>query len=174
MKARAFSFTPLLNLLGLIAIAHLPLGLPADASFIIPSVIAAFIFIWTQTETDNLKPWMIFTLGLVADVVSSGPIGFWPLYYLSVQAAALWFGRNPTNSGLILSWIGFIFAIMVVTFLAWVVTTLYTMQNASFRPMIFGAGLVAIGYPLIYWLSGAHRATTSSRVDEMTSPGSTL
>jgi len=157
MAAPAFSLKPLLSLLGLVAIAHLPLGAPANASFIIPSIISALIFIWSIYEPDNVKPWMIFTLGLVADVISSGPIGFWSLYYLSVQGMAFWFGRNPTNTGLLLSWIGYLIATVVVTFLGWVVTTLYTMQSADWRPMLVGAGMVSIGFPLIYWVSGVAR-----------------
>ena len=172
MAAPAFSLKPLLTLLGLIAIAHLPLGAQADTSFIIPSIISALIFIWSIYEPDNVKPWMIFTLGLVADVISSGPIGFWSLYYLSFQAIAFWFGRNPTNSGLLLNWIGYLIASVIVTFLGWLVTTLYTMQSADWHPMLVGAGVVSMGFPLIYWVSGVARrappaSSNSALLDEI-------
>ena len=105
---------------------------------------------------------MIFSLGLIGDVISGGPIGFWPLYYLCVQAMAFWFGRNPTNSGLILSWIGFLVTLVVVTILGWVVTTIYTMQSADPRPMLIGSAFVSIGFPMIYWLSGTSQRASSS------------
>ena len=166
MKTGKFSLKPVLSLFALIAIAHLPLGAPHSASFLIPSIIMALVFIWSVTEPDNVKPWMIFMLGVVADVISSGPIGFWALYYLSAQAIGSWFAHNPANSGLLVSWVEFLFTAFVVTLLTWVVTTVYTMQYADWSPMLLGASVVSICYPVIYWLSGARRLPASSMAIE--------
>ena len=166
MKDATFGLAPALSLLGLIAVGHLPLGLPPISGFVLPSIVMTLIYIWTMTRPLSLPPWLIFSLGILADVLSSGPIGYWSLYYLSTQAMALWFARNPVNSGLLLSWVGFLFTVLVVTFLSWAVATLYFMRSEDWMPMISGAGLVAISYPLIFWLSGASKARANPMVNE--------
>ena len=166
MAEKTYSPAPALTVLALIAFDHLPLGLPPITGFIIPSIIIALIFIYSLTSPKNLPPWLIFTLGLIADILSSGPIGYWPLYYLSAQALSFWFARNPINSGLLLSWIGFLFTAFVTTFLGWTVATLYFVRSADWQPMIIGASIVTISYPLIYWLSGVARHRVPSGVNE--------
>ena len=158
MKTRkTFDITRELSLLGLIALAHLPFGLPSDAGFVMPVLIVALVFTWSLNAAQNIQPWLIFSLGLIADVLSSGPIGYWPLYYLSAQALSIWIGGNPTNSGFIFSWIGFLFTAFITTFLAWAVASVYFTHSVDLRPMIIGAGLIGAAYPLIYWAS-ANRA----------------
>lgn len=157
MNAHSINFWPGAALLALVAIAHLPLGLPASAGFVLPAIVMALIFIWSLTAPANVPAWYIFVLGLLADVLSSGPIGYWPLYYLSTQALAFWFGRNPVNSSMWLSWAGFLFTSLAVTFMSWSVATLYHARGADWQPMMWGALIVALLYPLIYRLSGAHR-----------------
>ena len=166
MDEKTYSPVPAFSLLALIAITHLPFSLPPITGFIIPSIVIVLIFIWSLESPENLPPWLIFTLGLIADVLSSGPIGYWPLYYLCAQAFSFWFARNPVNTGLLLSWIGFLFTAFVTTFLGWAVATLYFVRIAEWQPMIIGAAIVAISYPLIFWLSGASRERAPSGANE--------
>jgi len=166
MSRNASNFAPVLSLFVLIAIAHLPLGLPSVTSFVMPSIIIILIYIWSLEYHRPLPSWLIFSLGLIADVLSNGPIGYWPLYYLSAQALSFWFASNPFNSGLVSSWIGFLFTAIATTFIGWSVATLYFMRSADWQPMIIGILIGIVSYPAIFWLSGGVSEPTHASLRE--------
>ncbi len=162
MDVKRKSISPGLSLIGLLAIGHLPLGLPEWAFFILPMVIGGLIYTWSLKQPESLPSWFVFTLGLLADVLSSGPIGYWPLFYLACQAVAFWLANNPVAFGLFRSWGGFLMTASLTTLLSWSTATLYYLHSIDWQPMVIGAAIVCAVYPVIFWLSGSSQESSSS------------
>lgn len=172
MERKTISLVPALTLIALLVIGHLPLGLPEGANFIVPSLILSLIFTWSLKDPGSVPPWFVFTLGILADVLSSGPIGYWPLYYLVCQAIAFWLARGPSDFSLFPSWVGFLLAVTITTLLGWGVATAYFMRAVDWQPMAIGALVVWLAYPVIFRLSGSGAGRSRSGLIKMSGRGS--
>src|SRR4029078_8205550 len=74
---------PVLSVLFAVLATAVPWGLPADATFILPHLVVMMVFCWRVFPGYNLQPYVAMTLGLLTDVMSGGPLGFWALMALT-------------------------------------------------------------------------------------------
>ena len=73
---------PVLSVLFAVLATAVPWGLPADATFILPLVVVMMVFCWRVLPGTDLQPYVAMLLGLLTDVMSGGPLGFWALMTL--------------------------------------------------------------------------------------------
>src|SRR5262249_61552881 len=73
---------PALSVLFAVMATAVPWGLPADATFILPLVVVMMVFCWRALPGVTLSPMVAMLLGLLTDIMSGGPLGFWALFAL--------------------------------------------------------------------------------------------
>ena len=73
---------PALSVLFAVLATAVPWGLPADATFILPLVVVMMVFCWRIIPDAVLPLTACMLLGLLTDVMSGGPLGFFALMAL--------------------------------------------------------------------------------------------
>ena len=73
---------PALSVLFAVLATAVPWGLPADATFILPLIVVTMVFCWRIIPDAVLPLSACMLLGLLTDVMSGGPLGFFALMAL--------------------------------------------------------------------------------------------
>ena len=147
MMHRPLSYVaPIGSLAVLTLIAALPWGLPSDNRFFLPLLPVVAIHYWSLRHGALIPEWGVFLAGLVLDILTLGPLGYWALIYLAAHMIALvsapLASRGPA-SRLVL----FGLALISVAATAWVVSSVYALEPVDVGPYVIGvvyAGLVAL------------------------------
>ncbi len=139
---------PALSVAVLALLAVLPWGLPADGRFVLPFLPVIAIFYWSLRQPERLPLWVPFVAGLIVDVLSNGPLGFWPLIYLGsvvlgVEAHGMASSRAGANWGL------FAVSIGALVIGAWGVASIYHLALADWQPFAWAAWCTGLSYPLV-------------------------
>ena len=72
---------PALSVLFAVLATAVPWGLPADATFILPLIVVTMVFCWRIFRARCCR-YVCMLLGLLTDVMSGGPLGFFALMTL--------------------------------------------------------------------------------------------
>jgi rod shape-determining protein MreD len=129
--------------------AAVPWGLPADATFILPLVVVMMVFCWRALPGTVLPPYLAMLLGLLTDITSGGPLGFWALMCLIAASAG---GRVPSHtdgrdvSRLWLAWTG---VAALVALLGWLLASFYFLRWIDWWPIAFGALASIVLFPVV-------------------------
>jgi rod shape-determining protein MreD len=140
---------PALSVLFAVFATAVPWGLPADATFILPLVMVMMVFCWRALPGTVLPPYLAMLLGLLTDVTSGGPLGFWALMSLIAATAG---GLAPSlNDGqdrrrLWLVW-GLVAGLIAV--LGWLIGSLYFLRWIDWWPIAFGALASIALFPVV-------------------------
>jgi len=141
---------PILSVLFAVLIAALPWGLPADATFVLPLVVVMMVFCWRVIPGAILPPAVAMLLGVLLDVTSGGPLGFWALLAL-VAGSVGHFSRGLSSrwdwSPLGLVWTGLATALACS---GWLLASLYYLRWVDWWPIAFGAVVSAVLFPVIW------------------------
>jgi rod shape-determining protein MreD len=129
---------PALSVLALTFAAILPWGLPSDYRFVLPLLPVVAIYYWTRDDAAWLPEWVLFLCGLLLDVLTQGPLGYWALVYLVAYIAAVYASRSAIESprGKVAL---FTTAIITVTFFAWLAASAYFLELLDWKPYARGA-----------------------------------
>lgn len=107
------------------------------------------VFFWAVYSPALLPPAAIFALGLVQDFASGGPIGFWPLIYLSVYGFTLsqrvfFIGRSVMGV-----WLGFAAVAALAGIAIWLFAS--TVYNRWVPPteILLQMAVTALVFPLV-------------------------
>ena len=141
-------FLPALSVLFAVVATAVPWGLPADATFILPLVVVMMVFCWRAIPGASLPPAAAMGLGLLADIMSGGPLGFWALMCLIASTVG---GRARRSAKAVicdpLADLGAL-AGMLAGF-GWLLASLYFFRWIDWWPIAFGA-LVSIAlFPVV-------------------------
>ena len=139
--------TPIVVLLLFLLVALLPWGLPGEARFVLPMLPYVAVHYWTLNDRGFMPASLVFVVGLVIDLVTRGPLGFWAMIFLTGQMCALWLsgGRGDTRFK---RWLGFFAVIGALSCLQWLVASVYFVAWADPRPFATAAAVIAAIYPL--------------------------
>ena len=140
---------PVLSVLVMVLATAVPWGLPADATFILPLVVVTMVFCWRAIPGAVMPEAIAMLLGLLTDVTTGGPLGFWALLCLiacSVGARARVLGERHDLSALWLVWIGLAAALAVF---GWLVASLYFFRWVDWWPIAFGAMASVALFPVV-------------------------
>jgi rod shape-determining protein MreD len=158
MTAFAKVFAPL-SIAILVVLSALPWGLPAESRFVLPLLPAVAIHYWVlRGKADTVPEWFVFLVGLLLDILTNGPLGFWSLIYLLTYVTAA-LSAPFCHGGPVQRWAMMFAAMLLVTSLAWAASSLYSLQIADWQPFAWGATTAAIAHPLLAFL---FRAVDSS------------
>ncbi|MEC9367077.1 MAG: rod shape-determining protein MreD [Pseudomonadota bacterium] len=134
---------------GVVASA-LPLGLPPDATFIPPLLMAALVFIFSSLP-NPLTAWISFGVGLASDVLSAGPLGYWAFVFLLVHTIAVLYASQRGSRGFASYWGVFAASAVAVSLIGWLVACLYFVGAVDWRPMANGAIVAVLAFPVLVW-----------------------
>ncbi len=138
----------ILVVLTLTLIAAAPWGIGAHSRFVLPLLPLLAIVHLAVRRPETMPAGLVFAAGLMLDVLTHGPLGYWPLVFLAGHLAALNLSqRSRETMPRRMVWVAAVLAVVVLV--EWLVSSLYFMQPAAWKP-IAGAALIAVvAYPLL-------------------------
>jgi rod shape-determining protein MreD len=113
------------TLLGLLGVLLLSLPIRLGEGFLpTPLLPLIVVFFWSIYGPSYLPAASTFSIGLLQDILSGGPLGLWPAVYLIVQFIVLsqrsyFLGREQR-----VVWLGFAFAATGAAIILWLVMSL--------------------------------------------------
>lgn len=141
-------FVPTVSVVALTLLSALPWGLAPEVRFVLPLIPVAVIHFWVMHGNDRISEGTVFLDGLMLDVLTSGPLGFWSLIYLTGYATSLSMARRARLLRLG-GWAALMIVVTVLAAVIWAVSSLYAFEIADWRPLAV-ASLVAAGtYPVV-------------------------
>jgi rod shape-determining protein MreD len=146
------TIVPSLTVFFAMILASVPWGLPDDATFILPLVAVMTVFCWRAIPGANLPAVIAVLFGLLLDVTSGGPLGFWALMTLaawSVGTHAQAIASRSDWTPLWLVWIG-LAATLAVS--GWLIASLYYLRWIDGWPIALGAVASVILFPFLWRL----------------------
>ena len=135
-----------------------PWGLPADATFLPPMIVLMMVFSFRALPGTVFPLTLALLLGLLIDILSGGPLGFWALMALiaaNAGARAPSTGDSQDRNRLWLFWAGVAASVGV---LSWLLGSLYILRVIDAWPIAFGAAVSILLFPLVLrlalWIKG--------------------
>ena len=140
---------PALSVLVAVLATGIPWGLPADATLIPPMVVVMMVFCWRALPGTVFPAFLALLLGLLTDLMSGGPLGFWAL--MALIAAHIGGRTAPLASSqdrnrLWLVWAG---VAVLVGALTWLLASLFLVRWLDLWPIAFGTLVSILIFPLV-------------------------
>ncbi len=129
----------------------LPMGFAAHQGGL-PLTALASVFFWTLYRPGLMPPWVVFGLGVLADLLTAAPLGVSALILLLLHGGVLTQRRALAKQSFLIVWIGF--ALFAATLLAlnWGMRTLLSLTIQPIAPGLFECGMTIAAYPPLAWL----------------------
>lgn len=146
----AVAILPALTVLAVTFASVLPWGihLSMEFRFLLPLVPYMLIHAWVMDRPRLMPEWFVFAIGILVDVLTHGPLGYWALVYLVGFAGAV-LARNVARGGAMPRWASLAATLIVLGVVQWAVMSGFMLRRADWRPIAI-ATCVAIGcYPII-------------------------
>jgi rod shape-determining protein MreD len=161
-----------LSIAVLVVFSALPWGLEADSRFVLPLLPAVAIHYWVlRDKTVTVPEWFVFAVGLLLDVLTNGPLGFWSFIYLLTYASAV-LSQPFAHDGPFQRWLLMVAAVSLVAAIAWVVTSLYSLQVVDWQPFVWGVIAATLAHPLMAFVFRAFDASPQRRSNVLFERGS--
>jgi len=136
-------------LVGLVCVllSFVPLSAIFDAD-VAPAFGLMAIYFWAVQRPDVFPVYAVFSVGLLYDLLSAGPLGLWALVYLVVYGIVvsqrlLFIGQTFT-----LFWLGFLVAALVAGLFGWGLASLYFGQVLLPGPILIQMAATVALFPL--------------------------
>ena len=140
---------PALSVLFAVLATAVPWGLPADATFILPLVVVMMVFCWRVLPGADLPPYAAVLLGLLTDIVSGGPLGFWALMTLTAAIAGGWAPPLVDGQDMKRLWLVWCGVACFLAGLGWLIASLYFVRWIEWWPIAFGALASIALFPVV-------------------------
>jgi rod shape-determining protein MreD len=140
---------PALSVLFAVFATAVPWGLPADATFILPLVVVMMVFCWRILPGSDLPPYVAMLFGLLTDVMSGGPLGFWALMALTGATVGGWTTQLGDGQDLKRIWLVWTGVAVIIASLGWLVASLYFLRWVDWWPIAFGALASVLLFPVV-------------------------
>ena len=144
-------FLPALSVLIAVFATAVPWGVPADATFLLPFVVVMMVFCWRAIPGTALHPAAAAGLGLLADVLSGGPLGYWALMCLiaaTVGGKPASF-RERRDAGI--HWLIWAVLACLLGVFGWLLASLYYVRWIDWWPIAFGVATSIALFPLVLY-----------------------
>lgn len=151
------AFIPSLVVVLTAVLAILPWGLPMEAhpflrhlAAMLPSLVAVFFL---GRRPGAVPASLLFLVGLGVDVMTKGPIGFWPLVYLLSAAAAAAYTRRA-RGGALQRFAFFAGTATLCALIAWAASSAFYMRGVDPRPILTASTVAIALYPVLALVLG--------------------
>lgn len=152
-------------------LAALPWGLPADDRFFLPLLPCVAIHYWAMRRPDHVPEWFVFAAGLLLDVFTHGPLGYWSLIYLLAQSLGV-LGTDAIRSGVGVRLGLFAASLAAVTAVSWIVASIYFLEFADWVPYARAAVMAGLASIVIIPILHVLEAPSSERGSSQLTRGS--
>ena len=152
------SLVPITTVAVLTLVAIMPWGLPAEDRFVLPLFPVVAIYYWTLDRESWLPEWAVFLAGLLLDVLTQGPLGYWALIYLVAYVVAVLASgaRVETTTARLALFAG---AVIAVAAFAWLAASAYFLDLLDLGPYVRGAVVAVLAACVISLMASAFRTT---------------
>jgi len=144
-------FLPALSVLFAVVATAVPWGLPADATFILPLVVVMMVFCWRAIPGAALPPGAAAGLGLLADLMSGGPLGYWALMCLIGSTVGGRAGSLGESRDFVTHWFIWIALVSLLGCFGWLLASLYYFRWIDWWPIAFGALTSMVLFPVVLY-----------------------
>ena len=148
LDVAARTMFPTMTTLVMILLLNAPFGLPGQPQ-ILASMMMASVYFWSLRRPASMPPIMVFLLGMLADLLQSGPFGVQIVSLLLVQGLAWRWRWDLTRHGGVMVWVGFMVAILPVVVLQYGLTAIFAARLMPLAPVALELGFAAVIYPLL-------------------------
>jgi rod shape-determining protein MreD len=142
-------FLPALSVLFAVVATAVPWGLPADATFILPLIVVMMVFCWRAIPGAALPPAAAAGLGLLADLMSGGPLGYWALMSLIGATVGGRTGSLGEGRDFVTHWLIWIVLVSLLGCFGWLLASLYYFRWIDWWPIAFGALASIALFPVV-------------------------
>lgn len=142
---------PSLALFLAVVVAAVPWVLPDEASFILPSLLIIAVFVLTLQRKRTLPGISVFAAGLLMDILTAGPLGYWAILFLLTHTVAVQYRLRARRAEFASIWLVFAATAIAAAGIGWALASLYFVRIIDWQPMAIGAGAVVVLFPLVAW-----------------------
>lgn len=136
---------PATTLVVLAVLSLLPWGIAEGERFALPMLPLAAVYFWSRDHASLVPAALVFGVGLAVDVLTFGPLGYWPIVYLGTLAGAAIVDRMAGRLAGLAEWIAWAAVAALVSVLAWGLASAYFASLADARPIVVAwIGLVLV------------------------------
>lgn len=151
--SRLRALLPVASVVVLTILAVLPWGVPVEDRVALPLLSVAVIYYWTCDRTAWLPEGAVFLCGLLLDVLTQGPLGYWALVYLVAQVVAVVASRFRFET-VAARFAVFAAAVVVVAVFSWLAASVYFLQLLASEPYARGTAIVVLAGLAVTCLHG--------------------
>lgn len=139
---------PLIATVLLILLAYLPFRVPFS-KFLRPDVGMICVYFWALYRRDLFGPISVAVLGVVADSMSSVPMGVNIFVFMFIYVTSITYGTYVNTKPFAVSWIGFAIISFAAFFVKWLLMSVYYSVFLSVLGICIGFVATVLLYPLI-------------------------
>jgi len=144
-------FFPSLVLLLAVVVAAVPWALPVAAGFVLPLQLIIFVFALSLQRKYELPTLTVFAAGLLMDVLTAGPLGYWAIIFLITHTLARFLARRTMPISFLMLWVAFAATAATASITGWALASLYFVRLIDWQPMLIVATAAVALFPLISW-----------------------
>jgi rod shape-determining protein MreD len=144
------AIVPALSVLLAVLSTSLPLGLPANATFIIPFVMLTMVFVWRVLRAE-MPSYVAMLLGLLTDITTGGPLGYWGLMALLAASAGGAARPIAARQNFYVLWLAWLPCVSLLASFGWLLASLYFFRWIDHWPFIIGASASFVLFPLVHY-----------------------
>ncbi len=142
---------PSLVLFFAVVVAAVPWALPSRASFILPLLLIIFVFVLTLRRQRELPSLSVFAAGLLMDILTAGPLGYWAIIFLLTHTLASLYAKRDAKPGFGMLWLVFGATAVAASVSGWALASLYFVRLIDWQPMLIGGVVAVVLFPLVAW-----------------------
>jgi rod shape-determining protein MreD len=149
---RLSAMIPALSVLPFALVTAMPWSAPDWLCFALPLVTLSAVYFWSERQPGLLPAPVILVIGVLVDLITDGPLGYWAALYLLAHAIGGHLGDQVQAAGDSTSLKRFSIMLGIVAFCAWGIASLYYLRFFDPVPFIAGA-MFAVGLrPIVVYL----------------------
>lgn len=142
---------PSLILFLAVVVAAVPWAVPAAAGFILPLLLIIFVFALTMQRSRKLPTLSVFAAGLLMDVLTAGPLGYWAIIFLLTHTLARIYSRRTKKKQFVNLWLAFAATAAAASVFGWALASIYFVRIIDWQPMLIGGAVAIALFPLVVW-----------------------
>ena len=132
------AIVPALSVLLAVLSTSLPLGLPANETFILPFIMLTMVFVWRALRAE-MPSYVAMLLGLLTDITTGGPLGYWGLMALFAASAGGAARPIAARQNLYVLWLVWLPCVALLATFGWLLSSLYFFRWIDHWPFVIGA-----------------------------------
>lgn len=144
-------FASSLVLFAAVVVAAVPWALPSSAGFILPLLLIILVFLLTLKRSSELPTISVFVAGLLMDILTAGPLGYWAIVFLVTHTITLLYSRHRRSTGFGKLWFVFAGVAAAASISGWALASLYYVRFIDWQPMLIGGAVTILIFPLALW-----------------------